>query len=120
MNYLNSYKIKVDVKETGFSPYKIPFNYEVLSERQRLDPGNKNAYRQYLLPDGKTMICINPGDTDIEFTNELIEMYCNSSTVNWNIKENYHAGNDTIPDYMCVGAHSEKKSLVYKIMQTIN
>jgi hypothetical protein len=103
MNYLNTYKLKCDIKETSFSPYKIPFNYEMLAERQRLDPGNKNAYRQYLLPDQKTMISINVGDTDIEFTNELVEMYGNSSTVNWNLKDNYHAGNETILDYKSVG-----------------
>ena len=41
MNYLNIFKLKQDLKETSFSPYKIPFNYEMLAERQRLDPGNK-------------------------------------------------------------------------------
>jgi hypothetical protein len=41
MNYLNVFKLKQDLKETGFSPYKIPFNYEMLAERQRLDPTNK-------------------------------------------------------------------------------
>lgn len=30
MDILSLYKIKTDLKETIFSPYKVPFNYEVL------------------------------------------------------------------------------------------
>ena len=57
VNYcLWAYKIKMDLKETGFSPYRIPFNYEVLQEKMKIDPSNHQAYREYLLPDGKTVI----------------------------------------------------------------
>ena len=64
---------------------------------------------------------MNVGDTDIEFTNMLVEMYCNSSIIKWDLQENYHAGNESIPDWRCrEGVHSQKKSLIYKIMQTIN
>ena len=29
---LSMYKLKSDLKETTFSPYKIPFNYEMLKQ----------------------------------------------------------------------------------------
>ena len=28
------FKLKTDLKETSFAPYKIPFNYQVLIEKQ--------------------------------------------------------------------------------------
>lgn len=121
MDTLSLFKIKNDLKETFFSPYKIPFNYEMLAERQKLDPSNKNAYRQYLLPDQKTMVCINVGDTDIEITNDLVGLYYNSSQINWNVCNNYHGGNESIPDYRYgKGFVDERKSLIFKIMSTIN
>ena len=30
LNIIDMYKMKTDLKETRFSPYKIPFNYEML------------------------------------------------------------------------------------------
>jgi hypothetical protein len=33
MNVLKLYKLKHDLKETAFSPFSIPFNFEVLKER---------------------------------------------------------------------------------------
>jgi hypothetical protein len=41
MSSLKLFKLKHDLKETNFSPYKIPFYFEVLKERQRLAPDNK-------------------------------------------------------------------------------
>ena len=64
MGTFKLFKLKHDLKETFFSPYKIPFYYEVLKERQRLEPDNINAYRHYMLPDGKTFLNINAGETD--------------------------------------------------------
>ena len=30
IDHVHMYKFKCDIKETSFSPYKIPFNYEML------------------------------------------------------------------------------------------
>ena len=46
MDMLSLFKIKTDLKETIFSPYKIPFNYEVLQVKNEIEPNNKNnAYK---------------------------------------------------------------------------
>jgi len=46
MDILSLYKIKTDLKETIFSPYKVPFNYEVLQAKNDLEPENKgNSYK---------------------------------------------------------------------------
>ena len=43
---LSLYKIKTDLKETIFSPYKVPFNYEVLQMKNDLEPENKgNSFK---------------------------------------------------------------------------
>lgn len=119
MGTFKLFKLKYDLKETYFSPYKIPFYFEVLKERQRLVPENKNAYRHYMLPDGKTLMNINIGETDQDITDQLISMYQNSNMVYWNVKEDYHGGND---ESKCDLRHNHdgKKSLLYKIMGTIN
>ena len=92
------YKIKTDLKETGFSPYSRKFNQDVLREKKNLlDPKKEHfnelaqkfgaealmkqhslAFKQYLLPDGKTTITIDIGDTDKEVTDQLIKLYFNS------------------------------------------
>ena len=65
MDILSLFKIKMDLKETIFSPYKVPFNYEVLQEKNELEPENKgNSYKQYILPDGKTLVNT---DSDIDY-----------------------------------------------------
>ena len=34
LNYFNNFKVKMDIKETGVNPYVLPFNYQVLLEKQ--------------------------------------------------------------------------------------
>lgn len=48
---ISLFKIKQDLKETSLSPYQIPFNFEILNEKLTIEPSNKFAYRQYMLPD---------------------------------------------------------------------
>ena len=45
LSFLDSYKIKNDLKQTAMSPYSIPFNYEILKVKQTIDPDNNDAYR---------------------------------------------------------------------------
>lgn len=83
LDMLSLYKIKQDLKETSLSPYQIPFNFEVLNEKLQLDPHNKNAYRQYVLPDKKTLVNIDIGRTEKEIIKELIHLYHDSSLFNF-------------------------------------
>ena len=79
------YKLKNDLKETAFGPYKIPFNYQVLLEKQEIlksmgkEEAALNEYTQYLLPDGETTIRIETGETEAEVINQMMELYSNSS-----------------------------------------
>ena len=71
-----------------------------------------------MLPDGKTLMNINLGETDSEIIDQLVEMYQNSNMTYWNVVEHYHAGNDS---FMDVRHDTDgKKSLYYKIMETMN
>ena len=46
MDIISLYKIKSDLKETIFSPYKVPFNYEVLQAKNDIEPDNTgNSYK---------------------------------------------------------------------------
>ena len=46
MDIVSLYKIKSDLKETIFSPYKVPFNYEVLQVKNEIEPDNTgNSYK---------------------------------------------------------------------------
>lgn len=60
IDIVHKYKLKCDLKETSFSPYKIPFNYEMLKQVNKIDINNTNAYKEYVLPEG-TMIKLNNG-----------------------------------------------------------
>ena len=60
------------------SPYSIPFNYEILKVKQTIDPDNNDAYRQYMLPDGKTIVQIDIGETEKVIMNDLVNVYLDS------------------------------------------
>uniref|UniRef100_A0A7S3CRA7 Uncharacterized protein n=1 Tax=Strombidium rassoulzadegani TaxID=1082188 RepID=A0A7S3CRA7_9SPIT len=126
MDHLALFKVKADIKETGLSPYQIPFNYEILQEKQRMDPSNKDSFRQYLLPDGKTLATIDIGITEKEIMNELIGLYRNSNKLG-EIKLRMQQHNDERKSW---GGQAKsqplqnqlkdngKKSLAFKIDQT--
>ena len=94
LDCISLFKIKHDLKETSFSPYKLSFNKAVLYEKQRLDKFNKDAYRQYMLPDQKTLIKIDIGETETEIVNELVMLYRNSTLLGLDIKDVYSGDND--------------------------
>ena len=71
-----------------------------------------------MLPDGKTLMNINVGETDTEIIDQLVGMYQNSNKIYWNVKDNYHWGNDSYLDER--HDHDGKKSLFFKIMDTMN
>lgn len=71
LNPLFNYRIKTDIKETGGSPYSIPFNFQVLSykypdikDKKKGEEASKEAIKEYLLPDGNTIMKIEPGSTE--------------------------------------------------------
>lgn len=78
-NNISLFQVKRDLKETSFSPYKNPVNMEVLSHKIKLDPNNPNSYKEYILPDGKTLIPISQERGSINFIQELIDLYFDSS-----------------------------------------
>ena len=71
-----------------------------------------------MLPDGKTLMNINVGETDSEIIDQLVQMYQNSNLTYWNVNTLYHFGNDSYFDER--HDHDGKKSLYYKIMETMN
>lgn len=114
---LSLYKIKTDVKETSFSPYKIGFNYELLKHIKKLGPDNEHAYREYALPD-KTMIQLNTGPGYIDYIQELINTYFDSNLLE-KVSYAYDVGgkdtkyvSDPI-DPQC------RKGIVFKAIETI-
>lgn len=80
-NFFTNYKIKNDIKETGVNPYSIPFNYEVLIEKQKRGAAKdvQAAYKEYLLPDGKTVMNIVPGMTENRIYQALEFLYYDST-----------------------------------------
>jgi actin-related protein len=127
LDMVSLYKIKQDLKETSLSPYQIPFNFEVLNEKLQLDPHNKNAYRQYVLPDKKTLVNIDIGRTEKEIIKELIYLYHDSSL--FNFEPSKYFGNvavsedDANADPRKIKRKSEineRKGLTYRVCQTID
>ena len=123
---ISLYKIKQDLKETSLSPYQIPFNFEVLNEKLALDPSNKNAYRQYVLPDSKTLVQIDVGKTEKEVIRELINLYQDSSLFNMEPSK-YFSNCDKAEEGVVADRKIRKqtefnprKSLSYRIQQTID
>ena len=47
LDLLQMYKMKTDLKETRFSPYKIPFNYEMLQEMKNFNNKDPDSYKRY-------------------------------------------------------------------------
>ena len=88
---ISLFKIKQDLKETSLSPYQIPFNFEILNEKLTIEPSNKFAYRQYVLPDHKTLMTIDVGKTEKEVVKELINLYSDSSL--YYLETNKYFGN---------------------------
>ena len=70
-----NYKIKMDIKETGCSPYTIPFNKEVLDARKAHEKDNETPYADYMLPDGKTIMTIEQGNTEAKIYDYLEYLY---------------------------------------------
>lgn len=126
MDMMSLFKIKQDLKETSMSPYQIPFNFEVLNEKYAIDPTNRNAYRQYILPDKKTLVNIDIGMTEKEVIKELINLYNDSSLLNSDINKyfgNLITGQEDAIDYRKINRQIEnnsRKSLCYKVCQTID
>jgi len=85
----------------------------VLLEKQKLDPSNKHAYRQYLLPDNNTLITINIGHSEKSYMNELIELYNNSDLYTSKEEENENLYHPNLKE-------SGQKSLSLKIKDTID
>ena len=104
MDLLSLYKIKMDLKETVMSPYKVPFNYEMLQEKNKIEPDNASqAFKQYILPDGETLIAVG---TEEDFLYDVIECYQNSDQMAKREKK-YDFAQET-PD---VNAHGSKISM---------
>ena len=116
-------KVKIDLKETGLNPYQIPFNYEILLEKQKLDPKNKHAYKQYLLPDGKTLLNMEIGVTEKHVMNDLISLYSNSSLLNVKTAEEMNMGHQAealLQKEKNKYLDNGKKSLSFKVKETID
>ena len=73
------YKVKTDIKETGCSPYSIPFNKEVLETRKNFNKADETAYEDYMLPDGNTIMTISQGNTEGKIYDYLEYLYLDSS-----------------------------------------
>ena len=89
MDILSLFKIKMDLKETVMSPYKLPFNNEMLQERSKIESvGVNELFYKYTLPDGETIIDVgnqkdkrDRTDEDEDFLYEVIECYENSDRI---------------------------------------
>lgn len=73
------YKVKMDIKETGCSPYSIPFNKEVLDARKIFNKADETAYEDYMLPDGNTIMSISQGNTEGKIYDYLEYLYLDPS-----------------------------------------
>ena len=125
LDIVSLYKIKSDLKETNFSPYKIPFNLEILMEVEKMNRETAKAHQTYLLPDGKTLCNIDQNREDsISYLYELIRLYFDASQLK-RYSRDYDNGcinqDENLNRYFMDSAieSCNKKGLVWKVLQTI-
>ena len=138
IDQFNMFKLKTDLKETSFAPYKLAFNYQVLLEKQAIytSMGRKedarDAYTQYLLPDGETTITIEAGETEAVIIDQMMGLYSNSNLLKkkWKGSNTKEAKRKNTLSKLDVfkeldkendsGMINETKSLQYKVLQMMD
>ena len=102
------------------SPYKLPFNYQMLLEKNKIEPDNANlAFKEYILPDEETLIAVG---TDEDFLHDVIDCYQNAE--NMASKDKRFELAQVTPENKMQDKHahdhaSSQRGLVEKIKTTI-